>query len=70
MVESVVGSEERASRTKQIQGEVKTKTLNKQEHLWELSRALAILASASVRSGSKFLFLPDCFYALINDSFV
>ncbi|KAG5013974.1 hypothetical protein JHK82_026109 [Glycine max] len=53
MVESVVGSEERASRTKQIQGEVKTKTLNKQEHLWELSRALAILASASVRSGIR-----------------
>ena len=58
MVESVVGSEERASRTKQIQGEVKTKTLNKQEHLWELSRALAILALTSV-SESKLLYFPD-----------
>ncbi|KAH1234933.1 hypothetical protein GLYMA_09G247500v4 [Glycine max] len=57
MVESVVGSEERASRTKQIQGEVKTKTLNKQEHLWELSRALAILASASSVSRERQEFL-------------
>lgn len=64
MVESV-GSEgdlgimkERASTTNQTLGEVKTKTLDKQEHLWELSRALAVLASASV-SESKFLYLPD-----------
>lgn len=49
-----------ASTTKQTQGGVKSKTLDKHEHLWEISRALAVLASASVRSGSKlFLFLPD-----------
>ncbi|KAG4922546.1 hypothetical protein AAZX31_18G225700 [Glycine max] len=63
MVESV-GSEgdlgimkERASTTNQTQGEVKTKTLDKQEHLWELSRALAVLASASSVSREREEFL-------------
>ena len=46
------------SKTKQAQEEVKAKALEKQEHLWELSRALAVLASASVRS--RILFLNYC----------
>ena len=49
---------ERASTTNQTQGKVKTNTLDKQEHLWELSRALAILALTSV-SESKLLYFPD-----------
>ena len=64
MLESI-GSEgdvgimkERASTTNQTQGKVKTNTLDKQEHLWELSRALAILALTSV-SESKLLYFPD-----------
>ncbi|TKY65321.1 LETM1 and EF-hand domain-containing protein 1 [Spatholobus suberectus] len=62
MMESV-GSErdlamkERASTTNQTQGEIKTKTLDKQEQLWELSRALAVLASASSVSREREEFL-------------
>ncbi|KAG5099534.1 hypothetical protein JHK82_044586 [Glycine max] len=48
---------ERASTTNQTLGEVKTKTLDKQEHLWELSRALAVLASASSVSREREEFL-------------
>jgi len=65
MVESVstegdLVMKESVSTTKQAQGEVKTKTLDKQDHLSELSRALAVLASASVRIGSKlFSIFPD-----------
>lgn len=47
--------EERASTTEQTQKEIKTKTLEKHEQLCELSRALAVLASASVR---KIVFIP------------
>ncbi|XP_047150600.1 mitochondrial proton/calcium exchanger protein-like isoform X2 [Vigna umbellata] len=62
MVESVSTEgdlviKERASTTKQTQGEVKSKTLDKQEHLSELSRALAVLASASSVSRERQEFL-------------
>jgi len=81
MVESVstegdLVMKEKVSTSKQTQGEVKTKTLDKHDHHWELSRALAVLASASVRIGSKlFLIFPDfvctgecldLFFCLIN----
>ncbi|XP_027350002.1 mitochondrial proton/calcium exchanger protein-like isoform X2 [Abrus precatorius] len=62
MTESI-GSErdlamkERASMTKQTQEEVKTKTLDNQEHLSKLSRALAVLASASSVSREREEFL-------------
>ncbi|KAK7394631.1 hypothetical protein VNO78_15164 [Psophocarpus tetragonolobus] len=62
MVKSVgnegdLAMKERASTTKQTKGEVKTKTLDKQEHLCELSRALAVLASASSVSREREEFL-------------
>ncbi|KAL2330138.1 hypothetical protein Fmac_017719 [Flemingia macrophylla] len=49
--------EESVSTTKQTHGKEKTKTLDKQEHLWELSRALAVLASASSVSREREEFL-------------
>lgn len=49
--------EEITSTTKQAQEEEKAKAQEKQEQLCELSRALAVLASASVRK-TFFLFLP------------
>ncbi|ESW11689.1 hypothetical protein PHAVU_008G051400 [Phaseolus vulgaris] len=62
MVESVSTEEdlvmkEKVSSTKQTQGEVKTKTLDKHDHQWELSRALAVLASASSVSREREEFL-------------
>lgn len=41
---------------KEAQDQAKSKTLDKQEQLSELSRALAVLASASVRVGHHFVF--------------
>ncbi|KAK7340401.1 hypothetical protein VNO77_21103 [Canavalia gladiata] len=48
---------ESASTTKQTQEDVKTKALDKQEHLCELSRSLAVLASASSVSREREEFL-------------
>ncbi|XP_061368540.1 uncharacterized protein LOC133311501 [Gastrolobium bilobum] len=48
---------EMASTTKQAKEEVKTKALEKREHLCELSRALAVLASASSVSREREEFL-------------
>lgn len=77
MVESVsiegdLVIKERASTTKQTQGGVKTKILDKQEHLSELSRALAVLASASVRIGSKLFSISPNFISIEEclDSFI
>lgn len=39
------------SPARQAQGEIKANVLDKQEQLCKLSRALAVLASASVRTG-------------------
>ncbi|KAK7295223.1 hypothetical protein RJT34_18128 [Clitoria ternatea] len=55
--ESDLSFKERASTTKQTQEEVKAKTLDKQEHLCKLSRALAVLASASSVSREREEFL-------------
>ncbi|RDX63740.1 Mitochondrial proton/calcium exchanger protein, partial [Mucuna pruriens] len=55
--ESDLAMKERASTTKQTQEEVKTKTLDKQEQFWEVSRALAVLASASSVSREREEFL-------------
>lgn len=51
----------------QDQAKTKTKTLDKQEQLSELSRALAVLASASVRIGHHFVFSwPITWYTSIR----
>lgn len=45
---------------REAQEQARARSLEKQEQLCEISRALAVLASASVRNGSILLFMVVC----------
>lgn len=55
---------------REAQEQARARALEKQEQLCEISRALAVLASASVRSGLILLFMVVCALTFFSQGFI